>query len=133
MAAIANIVVKKNDGTTDITYSAVVGSGGDKSPAIWRSTSVGYASGHQPEVKMSARPNGAGNGRRVDINYVYPMLLTDGNTGLTTVTTKATATVSVFVPADMQTVDVDEAVSQMVNLLSSTLFKSSLKSGFAPT
>lgn len=36
MPTMANITVKKFDGTTDIVFDALSGSGGDGSPAVWR-------------------------------------------------------------------------------------------------
>jgi len=50
MPTMGNIVVKKADGTTDITYSSVVPSAGDTSPAIWQSQTVGSAPLHYPQL-----------------------------------------------------------------------------------
>lgn len=36
MPTMANITVKKADGTTDIVFDAIAGSGGDTSAARWR-------------------------------------------------------------------------------------------------
>jgi hypothetical protein len=72
MPSMADIIVKKNDGTTNITFTAMVASAGDKSQAIWRSTTVGTAAAHQPELRMTSRANGTGTARRVDLHFSYP-------------------------------------------------------------
>lgn len=133
MPSIANITVKKNDGTTDITYTAVVPSAGDKSPAIWRSQTVGTAASHQPEFRMTSRANGTGSGRRVDMHAQYPTLVTSPADGRVSVADRLVFDVSVLVPLGMLTADVNEAVSQFHNILAQTLVKDSVKTGFAPT
>lgn len=131
MPQIANITVKKNDGTTDVTYTYVQPSAGDKSPAIWRSQSVGAMVSARPELRMSARPNGTGTARRVDTSYTYPYTVT-GTDGVTRVQERLNLTLSGLVPAGMPDADVNEAVSQGLNLLAATLTKDSYKAGFAP-
>lgn len=133
MPQIANITVKKNDGTTDITYTAVVPSAGDKSPAIWRSQTVGSAAAHQPELRMTSRDNGTKTGRRVDLHAQYPTLVTSPADGKISVSDRLVLDVSAIVPLGMATADVNEAVSQFCNAMAVTLVKDSLKTGFAPT
>lgn len=132
MPQIANIVVKKNDGTTDVTYTAVVPSAGDKSPAIWRNTSVGSAAGHQPTVQVTSRANGTNTARRVDAQGTYGSLVT-GSDGRVNVADKVIVQLSAVVPLGMPTVDVNEAVSQLLNVFASSLIKQSVQTGFAPT
>jgi len=127
----ANITVKKNDGSTDITYTAVVASGGDKSPAVWRSNTVGTAAGQRPELRLSSRPNGDNTARRLEGSYSYPSLVT-GSDGKINVGSRFNLTFSGVVPADMLDTDLNEAVAQSLNLLASSLIKSSFQTGFAP-
>jgi hypothetical protein len=127
----ANITVKKNDGTTDVIYTAVVPSAGDKSPAVWRNNTVGTAASHRPEFRTVARANGTGTARRVDISGVYPYTVT-GTDGKITVADKFTFVGSALVPSGMPDADVNEAVSQTLNLMASTLIKDSVKAGYAP-
>lgn len=132
MPQIANITVKKNDGTTDVIYTAVVPSAGDKSPAIWRNQTVGSAAGHQPQVQMTSRANGLSTARRVEATGTYGSLVT-GSDGKISVADKVVLQISGVIPLGMPTVDVNEAVSQLLNVFASALFKDSVKTGFAPT
>jgi len=132
MAQIANITVKKNDGTTDATYTAVVPSAGDKTPAIWRNQSVGSAAAHRPELRVSSQSNGPKTARRVEATFVYPTTAT-GSDGKVIVSDRLVFTGSWVLPQGMPDADINEAVSQGVNLLASTLMKDTLKSGYAPT
>lgn len=129
----ANITVKKNDGTTDIVYTAVAQSAGDKSPAVWRSNSVGAAAAHHPELRLSSQSNGTQTARRVNGSYSYPSLVTSTDTGITSVGDRFNLTVSGVIPLNMTDADLAEAVSQSLNLFASTLMKDSFKAGFAPT
>lgn len=132
MPSQADITVKKNDGSTDITWTAVLASAGDKSPAMWRSLTVGNAPAFQPVMKMTSRSNGPATGRRVDLDISYPYTTT-GTDGKTYLAEKTVLTVSLLLPNGMPTATTDEAVAQAMNLLDSTLITSCFKSGFAPT
>lgn len=132
MPSLANITVKKNDGTTDIIWTGVAAAAGDRSPALWRSLTVGTAPAFQPNLVMLARPNGTGKARRVDMEVHYPYTTT-GTDGKTYLAEKAIFTGSMLCPQGMPSIDLNEAVSQAMNLLASTLVKDCLKSGFAAT
>lgn len=132
MPSLANITVKKADGTTDITWTGVAAAAGDKSPAIWRSQTVGSAPGHQPTFQMVSRSNGANTARRVDVSIVYPYTTT-GTDGKTYLAEKAIFTGSMLLPLGMPSASADEAVAQGMNLLAASLTVSCLKAGFAAT
>lgn len=132
MPQMANITVKKNDGTTDVLYTAVVPSAGDKTPAIWRNLTVGTAASHRPDLRIQSRDNGTNSARRVEGVFTYPTLVT-GSDGKVNVADKLVLNVSVVVPKGMPDVDVNEAVSQSANLIASALLKDTMKSGYAPT
>lgn len=131
MPAMANITVKKNDGTTDVAYTAVAASGGDKSPAVWRNNTVGSAAAHRPQLKMTSQSNQDGTTRRMRYDFAYPELVTDEN-NVTTVLNKFTFSVDVGVPQGMDETALNEGVSQGFNLVASTLSKDSSKAGYAP-
>lgn len=133
MPAIANMTVKKNDNTTDITYTAVVPSSGDGTPAVWRSQSVGSAASHQPEIRLGSKTGGNGAKRVLRATYVYPQIATNTTTGVTSVIDRVVASVDWQIPLGMTATDVNEAVSQFAHLLANTLMKDSVKSGFAPS
>jgi hypothetical protein len=128
----ANITVKKNDGTTDVVYTAVTPSAGDKSPAVWRNNTVGSAMSHRPDFRVSSRDSGPGTARRVEATYVYPTTAV-GTDGRVNVVDKAILTLSFVLPKGMPETDVNEAVSQSMNLLASALNKDTFKSGYAPS
>jgi hypothetical protein len=131
MPTMANITVKKNDGTTDQVYTGVQPSGGDKSPAVWRNASVGTAIGHKPTFQVSARSNGGNTARRVEGSFVWPYTVT-GADGKIVVSDRAIISFSAIMPTGMLTTDINEAASQGCNLIASSLVKSSLQEGFAP-
>lgn len=128
----ANIVVKKNDGTTDVTYTGVVASSGDKSAAIWRNNAIAGAAAHRPELQMMSQSNGTKTARRVSSKYTYPSLAT-GSDGKINVVDKAFLEITALVPQGMLDADVNEFVSQGLNLAASTLYKDCVKTGYAAT
>jgi len=132
MPNMANITVKKNDGTTDVVYTALAPSAGDKTPAYWRNNTVGTAEAHKPEMRMSSKPNGDNSSRQVVTNFSYPSIVV-GTDGKTSIIARTNFTLSVSLPQGMPTTDVNEAVSQFLNLCASTLVKDSYKAGFSPT
>lgn len=133
MPAIANITVKKNDGTTDIIWTGVQPSSGDGTPATWKSQTVGTASAHQPELRLSARDANKGSHRLLRLTFQYPQIATNSTTSVTSVVQKAMATLEMEIPKAMASADVNEAVSQLTNLIDSTLIISCLKEGYSAT
>lgn len=132
MPSMANLTVKKNDGTTDVIYTAESPASGDRSPAIWRNNTVGSAAGHRPELRMTARSNALGTARRLDVSFVWKQTATDSTTGLTKVVNMIPFALTAPIPADMPATDVNEAVSQFFNCLNSATVKDAFKTGFAP-
>lgn len=133
MPAIANITVKKNDGTTDIVYTGVSPSSGDGVPAIFKAQTVGTAQAHQPELRISSRDAMKGERRNLRCTYVYPQIATNSTTGVTSVVDKASADINWNIPKGMAQADVNEFASQLANLIVSTLVKQCVKDGYAPT
>lgn len=133
MPSMANITVKKNDGTTDIVWTAACPSSGDGVAAIWRSETVGTAPAHYPVFELKSRNNAQKTVRRMDVVAVYPQIATDSTTSLTSVVNRIPLTLSMAIPTGVPAATVNEAVSQFANLLASTLVKDSFKAGYAPT
>lgn len=136
MPNMANITVKKNDGTTDIVYTAKSPSAGDSVPAVWRADTVGSAPSHRPELRLMSKNTRKANeeAREMRGTYKYPQLVTDTNLGgLVTVKRDALVTFTAVMPKDMTAADINECVSQAFNLFVSALIKDSCKDGFAPT
>lgn len=134
MPAMADITVKKNDGTTDIVYVAKSPSAGDSSPAAWRSDAAGAAyAGLKPEFRFLSKWNGARTVRRCDVVGVFPSTVVNTTTGVTEAIGKVVFEGSFAIPQMIPQADIDEAVSQLSNMFSSVLMRSCFKAGFAPT
>lgn len=132
MTTATDITIKKADGTTNIVYTLLAASGGDKSPAVWRSSTAPGTAGQQPFCQVQSRSNGDGNVRRVDVLYVYPSVATDASSN-TTVRSKAVFQGSFALPLDATGPDMNEMGAQLGNLFASAMFTSAFKSGYAPT
>lgn len=133
MPSMANITVKKNDGTTDIVWTGVNPSSGDGVQAVWKSQTVGSAPAHQPEIRLASREMDGGKKRALRAYFLYPQIATDTTTGITSVIQRTLISVDWTMPKDMNQTDLNEATSQFANLLASTLFKDCVKAGYAPT
>lgn len=131
MPAIADITVKKNDGTTDIVYAQQSPSSGDNTSAIWKATTVGSAPAHQPEFRLLGRDVSKGAKRQLRSTYMYPQIATNSTTTLTSVVDKASADTNWNFPKGMAQADINEFVSQYANLLVSTLVKTCVKAGYS--
>lgn len=131
MPSMANITVKKADNTTDILWTAIVASGGDKSPAIWRSDTFGGNVGQRPELRIKSSPDGSGKGRRVEGSFTYPQLYTDTTTGLTNVWKRSNISFSGLTSLEMTDAALAEFAAQFGNLLASALVKSINSSGYS--
>lgn len=132
MATIADITVKKADGTTNVVWAALNGAAAN-SPAQWRNTSATGSMGQQPLFSLSGKWNAKSDVRRLDGKITYPSVYTETTTSLTKVRSAPALTFSIAVPQDIATADLNEFAAQATNLLASALIQSSIKSGFAPT
>lgn len=122
MPAMADIVVKKDDGVTNITYTAISRSGGDLSPALWREQSLTTMRGGQPNVQLKAYWNGAKDGRRTDFYGVYPWLITDSTTTVQSIRSKMILSASLIVPQEIPVTYANEGVAQLVNMVAGLKF-----------
>lgn len=132
MASIANITVKKNDGTTDIIYSAIEGRSGDN-PAVYRAPALGAIPVTQPELRVYSRPMPGTSKVKVVATFVYPVHVVNSTTGVTTVEERELVRVEYTGSRENPQASRDEAVSQSMNLLASAAFKTALKELSAPT
>lgn len=135
MPAMANLTVKKADGTTDIVYDALNGAGSDGSQAIWRQDTGATASlpvGMRALFWLKSLWNGPRTARKLPFRYERPYAVQD------TTTTKWSATEKVIiegvatVPQGIPATDINEAIAQGCNILATSLVKSSMQSGYAP-
>lgn len=133
MPSMADITVKKNDGTTDVVYTAMAPSSGDSTAAVWRAEAVASVANQKPRLEVRTRYNGDRTARRIDYYFTYPVTQTDTGSGLTTVIGSVPFNGSMVMPLSSPDSLIAEAVSQLANLMVSTLVKNSAKAGFAPT
>lgn len=131
MPSIANITIKKNDGTTDIVYTTKSPSAGDTVAAIWRADSIGSAPAHQPELRLTAREANKGSSRALRSTFLYPQIATNTTTSITGVVNKAMAATDWIIPKGMSAADINEFASQYGNLLASALIKQCVKDGYS--
>lgn len=130
MPQMANITVKKADGTTDILWTAMAPAAGDKSSAIWRSNTVGASVAQRPELRMQSQGNSQGTQRVIKTNFVYPILATEN--GVVMIKGYVTQVTESKITLTAPDADAKEAVYQGFNLLSSALVKDAVQAGFAP-
>jgi hypothetical protein len=131
MPTLANITVKKADGTTDVIYTAIAGAAGDRTPAVFRNDTVGTTIAERPSLLVSSKDNGTKTGRRVDINFSWPLTSEDAG-GNKLITGRMTGTCSVLIPQNQDASTILEQAYQFGNLIGSTLIKASFGDGYAP-
>lgn len=121
MSTIGNLSVKKTDGTTDIVWTAITGSAGDKVPALWRSNTVGANIAVRPDFRLSARSSGQSDAvvRRVQAEFFYPEFVTIDSQQK--VVNKAWGSFSFNAPTAMADANRAEASYQFVNLLKAVI------------
>lgn len=131
MPSMANLTVKKADGTTDIVWTGLSPSAGDKVPAVWRSQTIGANVQQRPEFRLWSFGTPNGNQRTVKSSLVYPVLQVAG--GVTTVIGFCTQVMETKIAIVASDADAGECVYQGFNILSTALIKQAVKEGFAPT
>lgn len=129
MTAMANIVVKANDGSTDITYTQLCASAGDKTPARWHVAETAVPSAYRKTAEMSSRFNANRDARRVEVLTRRPVTAVV-NGAITLVATPMMST-TLVAPTSVVQSEIDEIVAQHANLLKSTLMQACLKEGYA--
>lgn len=131
MSAISNVTVKKTDGVTDVTFTAINGSASDGQPATWQNIAGSSIRGWRPTLTMKAKLNGTKQARRVDVQALFPVVRTIS--AVDTVVGKIPIDFTVPVPEWATDAEVNEAIDQTINLLASTHVRTHIKSGSAPT
>jgi len=136
MPSIANITVKKSDGTTDIVYDALSASGGDGSPAVWRQDTGAPAAmpvGLRKSLTLAAKWNGPKTARLSTFNYVAPYAVQDSTTTLYQARDKVLINGTAIVPQAIPASEINEAIYQACNLLAATLIKQAMAGGYSAT
>lgn len=136
MPTMAAITVKKSDGTTDIIYDALSGSGGDGSPAVWRQDTGAPAAkpvGLRSLFKLWSQWNGPKTARQSKFNFVSPYALLDTTTSAYSAKDRVVIDGIVTVPQNIPASEINEAIYQACNILAANLIKQSFASGYAAT
>jgi len=136
MPAMASIVVKKFDGTTDITYDSLSASGGDSSPAVWRQdtgAAAGLPIGFRSLFKLWTTWNGPKTARQTKFNFVAPYAVQDSTTTLYSAKDRVVVDGIMTVPQGIPSANINEAIYQACNLLAAALVKQAASAGYAPT
>lgn len=132
MPNMADIVVKKSDGTTNVTYVALSPSAGDKTPAQWRIESIGTVPGNRPSFVVSSKYSADRQARIVEGKLTFPETFTDTSTGIVSTRLRESFQFTSIIRMDASDVTTAEMVAQAANLISSTLVQSVLRTGYAP-
>lgn len=130
MATIADIIVKKADGSTNITYTAIAGSAGDKSPAMWRSDSSATMRSNRDVITLTCQDNGPKTARRSTAKAVMPVARVVNTVEL--VTDKIIGDLSIVVPNALTDAEINEKVEQLLNMFACPVFRAAFKAGLAP-
>lgn len=130
MANMANITVKKADGTTDVIYVAKTASAGDSSPARWTADAASTTPGYRPSFLLRTRDNGPRTARSFEAAFRMPVVRTVG--GVDTVIATIPVNYSGTLPQGVYSSEITEAVHQAANIIASALIKQSLVEGYAP-
>lgn len=130
MPALANIVIKKADGTTDVTYTAISGAAGDGSPAVFRNNTVGTALNQRPTLLLKSSSNGSKTARRIRGDFSWPIV--GVSNGVTQVIGRTPGDFNFLVPQNQDEATIKEQAHQFANLVASAIVKAALAEGYAP-
>lgn len=133
MPNMANITVKKADGTTDVVYVQQTPSAGDKTPARWRVDAIGSVPANRPVFAVTSHSSANGQARLVNGKLSYPETYTDTTTGIVAVRNTATLSFSGILPQNMTDTVIKELAAQFANLLKHAIMQEVLTSGYSPS
>jgi hypothetical protein len=124
MAQIADITIKKHDGTTDIVWTALSPSSGDNSPSIWRQDAESIPA-FRPIASVRTVYNTPKTARKLFGQTRVPYAV-DGAL-VATVPFNWDLTLPLMVPSTAT----NEAVSQTINLIAHSLFREMMLTGYS--
>jgi hypothetical protein len=136
MPAMANLVVKRFDGVTDITYDALAASGGDNSPAVWRQDTGAVTSipvGLRQTFSLQTQWNGPRTARVARMKFTGPFIVQDSTTTLWAMQHRAIMDLSFILPQGIPPGSMNEFAYQGLNLAQALLIRQSVAAGYAPT
>lgn len=122
MPEMADMTVKKYDGTTDIVWNNAGPGGGDGVPAVWRPNSIGASVAKRPVARFWTQSSSQTT-RVARFTTTFPLVDATSGAILGYITTSE----EVKVPILALDADVNEAVAQSGNLRDHSLILASLK------
>lgn len=129
MPNMANIVVKAANGTTDVTFTGIQPSAGDKVPAMWRDNAASTVPSNRPTLSVSGQYNGPKTARRMKGQVKVPVLKTVNGVEVSEDAFIFELNCVILQKvADSVTL---EAVHRALNLFASAHFKQQMIEGFA--
>lgn len=130
MPNMANLTVKKADGTTDVVYVALTPSAGDKTSARWSLTAASPKANLRPTLECTSRYNNARTARNISMTLKFPEVATVA--GVDSITGTGIINIQGVVPLQVSDSVLSEAIAQSANLFKAALIQDSFKSGYAP-
>lgn len=123
----ADMTIKKYDGTTDIVWTNAGPGGGDGNPAFWRPASVGTSVAKRPVARFWTQSS---NTARQVCRFTVSYPLVDAVSGA--ILDYITESSEMKIPVVALDTDVQEAVAQFGNLRDHALIIASLIARSAP-
>lgn len=133
MPQMANVTVKAANGSTDVVFTALTSSGGDKAPARWRVEDPTKPVNARIAASVRTEDNGPKTARRMIIDAFYPTAVTNSSTNVTTVAARAPMRLEFTLPTNVPQANNTEAAAILLNFAAAQLVKDSAASGYAPT
>lgn len=132
MPNMADVTVKKSDGTTDSVYTAVAASAGDKIPAVWRCTADSLIPAHRTEIRMVGGWNDKRTARSVEVSGSAPYVSNDAS-GRPQIMGRVNFNGGkVYVDQTVPDAFVADKTAEYANFMASSLAKACFASGYAP-
>lgn len=130
MPNMANITVKKADGTTDVVYTALTPSAGDKTSARWSLTAFSAKANLRPTLECTSRYNNARTARNISMTLKFPEIASVS--GVDNIIGTGIVTIQGVVPLQVSDSVISELVAQSANMFKTVLIQDSFKIGYAP-
>lgn len=129
MPTLADLSIKKADGTTTLVYTAIASGTTDGTPSVFRAESVGTIAGNRPVLQISLRSSKDREARLADLAFSYPETVTDSTTGVVTVRKRVWFKGTFCQNSGANDSTNQEAAYQLGNLLSTQLVRDILRYG----
>jgi len=131
MPQMADIVVKKHDNTTDVTFLGLVSAAGDKIPAVWRQGGSDTPSAN-PTLSITTKSSVNKKVRIITGELVFPIFNSNPGTGEVKIVDRDVWTFTGQLKQDYPQSWHNESSAQFANVLASEIVRQVMASGYAP-